>query len=529
MVFVLKNRWILILYAVMHTMVLGMYKPLDIRKIEFPENDAAARKVIEDDFANFGIKRSVPDYLFEKAHINEIYNLGRTPLTFAIQGRYWELAHKLVSSKYIDPNKMDDNGDIPLIMALKAGDLLLAQKLLNKGAHVNVVEDKETPLDIANRIPVEGEKVIKGKEDLIKLLREKDGKTYQELVGEKPRGHEGEEGEGKGRSPIYNKYLQGDINAKNDQGETALIRATKAGDFDAVKALLEAGALITITDFKNKNAWDYAKARGEDAIKKLLGDIVRKRQITKEDKEKPTPIIGKELSLEDQRKVIVKGFIRALQRVPESLPPYIYSQENINELYTVPGINFDVTPLMFALYIRFPLEKFLGHVKTRGLVLDITKRNSEGDTALDVAQGPEREILRRYELDAGVARAYELPEPVTPLVLPQEEQPPRVEPQQQQHGPSLLPRPTRPAPQPAARPEPEPNRPKIRCLLEPVELLEPIASPRQKPLPPVPSKRRKTPKGTQEKPTTRPVGPDIVRALEELTDDLMVLEATLRQ
>ena len=54
-----------------------------------------------------------------------------------------------------------------------------------------------------------------------------------------------------------------DVNAPNEQGETALIKATKKGDLADIKLLLERGAHIFYRDMNGKSALDYARGKPE--------------------------------------------------------------------------------------------------------------------------------------------------------------------------------------------------------------------------------------------------------------------------
>ena len=54
-----------------------------------------------------------------------------------------------------------------------------------------------------------------------------------------------------------------DVNAADDQGETALIKATKKGDLSDIKLLLDRGAHIFHKDTNGKSAFDYARGKPE--------------------------------------------------------------------------------------------------------------------------------------------------------------------------------------------------------------------------------------------------------------------------
>lgn len=69
---------------------------------------------------------------------------------------------------------------------------------------------------------------------------------------------------------IYRFIEDSDIHAKDSEGQTALIKAVKKVDLNAIKLLLARGADAFQTDVHGKNALDYA--RGSTAVKRLLAE-----------------------------------------------------------------------------------------------------------------------------------------------------------------------------------------------------------------------------------------------------------------
>lgn len=64
-----------------------------------------------------------------------------------------------------------------------------------------------------------------------------------------------------------------DVNAKNGNEETALIKAAGKKYPDIVKLLINAGADVNVTDNLGKTALDYAQEWGNDEIVTLLEKI----------------------------------------------------------------------------------------------------------------------------------------------------------------------------------------------------------------------------------------------------------------
>ena len=188
-------------------------------------------------------------------------------------------------------NATNKQGYTALHIAVRRGQKDAVALLVDKGANVNAQHKGKTSLDFA------------GKQEEIKtLLREKGGKTGREL---------------KAAGSIFSAAKSGlmdavkthltagaDVNAKNDNGYTAMHLAAKNGhvevvglllqakaditiasksgktalhyvtyyneNFELVERLLNAGAPVNVLDKKRKTPLDYAKLRKNDALMKLL-------------------------------------------------------------------------------------------------------------------------------------------------------------------------------------------------------------------------------------------------------------------
>ena len=60
------------------------------------------------------------------------------------------------------------------------------------------------------------------------------------------------------------------VNVRTSKNETALIVATKNGNFDVVKILLDNGADIDAKDDEGKTALDWSKEKGNNDIFNIL-------------------------------------------------------------------------------------------------------------------------------------------------------------------------------------------------------------------------------------------------------------------
>ncbi len=69
-------------------------------------------------------------------------------------------------------------------------------------------------------------------------------------------------------NPAIEQILSANVNAVDALGETALIKAVRMKDLEAIKLLLDKGANVVHTDNRGMNAFDYA--RGNPAIVQLL-------------------------------------------------------------------------------------------------------------------------------------------------------------------------------------------------------------------------------------------------------------------
>ena len=179
--------------------------------------------------------------------------------------------YKMVESAFkegADVNYKNDNGQWFLFVAVENDNVRMVNLLLEKGVDVNVTSDyNNTALFTA---------AINGREDVVKLLLEKgadinkatiDGETI--LMGAI---NYDEEEVIKILLAYDEEGVRVDLNARNNDGVTALIRAVEHGNTEIVGAVVEAGADMKIRDNYGNTPLIRASMVGEEYILDLLLD-----------------------------------------------------------------------------------------------------------------------------------------------------------------------------------------------------------------------------------------------------------------
>jgi len=166
-----------------------------------------------------------------------------------------------------DVNYKNDNGQGFLFVAVENGNIRMVNLLLEKGVDVNVTNDyNNTALFIA---------AINGKKNVVELLLKKgadinkatiDGDTI--LMG--AINYDEEEVI---KILLDEEGVRVDLNARNNNGETALIRAVQTGNTDIVSMLVDAGADMNIRDNYGNTPLIQASMIGEEYILDLLLDF----------------------------------------------------------------------------------------------------------------------------------------------------------------------------------------------------------------------------------------------------------------
>lgn len=195
-----------------------------------------------------------------------------------------------------NPNAKDNNGDTPLHLICRNGATDMVDVLLNSGANINEksLQEGMTPLHVAfcaDRPEMATLLIAKGAN---LRIRDSEGATplhtgaandslTQEIINalpDKELHNRDEDGrtllhiaaEGSGSRVVA--YLcedpRVDINAKDDELETALHCATKIGNLSAMKILIDHGIFINEIDAKKKSALHWACASGNLSAAKIL-------------------------------------------------------------------------------------------------------------------------------------------------------------------------------------------------------------------------------------------------------------------
>lgn len=153
---------------------------------------------------------------------------GMTPLLLAIDSERVDIALELLK-RGADPNLTDVHGTTPLMAAAVLGEASLVQALLAKGGNAN------TQLD---RI---------GTTLLMHAAREGMIDVAQVLI-----------------------KFGASVNHQNQTGQTALMLAADMGQAEMIDLLLSEGADRTLQDGQGKRAFDFAQARGLEALSRKL-------------------------------------------------------------------------------------------------------------------------------------------------------------------------------------------------------------------------------------------------------------------
>ncbi|WP_339057371.1 ankyrin repeat domain-containing protein [Candidatus Regiella endosymbiont of Tuberolachnus salignus] len=154
--------------------------------------------------------------------------LGDTILIQAIEKKDLSMIKFLLETVKADPNLRNTFANkLPLIDAIKQGNIEIVQELLTAGANINEPFHSTTPLFEATK---------KGKLNIIKLLIEK----------------------------------KAELNIRTSHDETALMAAAGNGHLDIVKFLVGAGAEIGATNAFGKSALDYASSKNHSGIAAYL-------------------------------------------------------------------------------------------------------------------------------------------------------------------------------------------------------------------------------------------------------------------
>lgn len=150
---------------------------------------------------------------------------GQVPLFLALRAESYKAAAELLADARTDVDLANANGETPLMMAALRGNLEWAQRLLDRGAKVN--REGWTPLHYA---------ASGGEPKLVRLLLE--------------------------RGAV--------LDAKSPNGTTPLMMAARYGAIDSADLLRERGADLSLRNERGLNAADFAAGAGRDTLVQRL-------------------------------------------------------------------------------------------------------------------------------------------------------------------------------------------------------------------------------------------------------------------
>ena len=216
--------------------------------------------------------------------VNIKNNKNNTALTIAASNWYTEIAQSLLAVKGIDVNAHREGDDTALMFAAMSGDIAIVNALLKvPGIDIKTTVNEKnninsTALILATKSPVHA----MGNKDK-ELAKQNQLAIVKKLLEVKNINVNANDDEGNtalisatigGRTDIVEALLEVkyiDVNAHSEGGDTALIRATIGGRTDIVKALLNKQGIDVNIQGKNKNtALIIAASNGSTEIVKAL-------------------------------------------------------------------------------------------------------------------------------------------------------------------------------------------------------------------------------------------------------------------
>jgi serine/threonine-protein phosphatase 6 regulatory ankyrin repeat subunit B len=232
----------------------------------------------------------------EGVNVNDHENIYRiSPLTLAVDTGNSRIVKLLLNQPGIDINSVNIYGDTALMYACRSGRMkivnLIFYKMILQSQHYEPTEENE--VEEEEKIMVQNQQYKQIKEEIIqnqqdKFVKEVIIKSQQyDSAKEKIKHLSAKEIKEK----FFNAVNQGNINdidmlldaksiegkflinvnARNDQNDTALIIASENGNLEAVKSLIQYKADITLKDTNGNNALIRAAKRGcFDVVEELL-------------------------------------------------------------------------------------------------------------------------------------------------------------------------------------------------------------------------------------------------------------------
>jgi ankyrin repeat protein len=164
----------------------------------------------------------------------------------------------------LDPNTRDEQGQVGLYLALRAGSFSVAQALLAApGLEVDALNPAgETPLMIA---------ALRGQAEWVEKLLARGARVHQE--GWSPVLYAASAPDAKVLGLLLDRGAQ--VNARAPNGTTPLMMAARYGSEAAVDLLLARGADPTLRNDRQLRAGDFARQGGRDALARRLDELAR--------------------------------------------------------------------------------------------------------------------------------------------------------------------------------------------------------------------------------------------------------------
>ena len=206
--------------------------------------------------------------------IDDVDHNKQTPLHIASElGRLAVIDvlvnHKDVTGMAADVNAKDVNGMTPLMLASRHGHVEAAQKLIFSGAEVNYTTPRSSALKVA---------AMKGSAEMIKVLCAAGAEvnTLDDL-GKSAVWYAAASGHVDALTALI-RMDEADINQPDNRKYTPLMCAVASDKVDAVRALVNAGADVSLKQLNGQTALQLAEMQPVDEITEILRAATSSRQ-----------------------------------------------------------------------------------------------------------------------------------------------------------------------------------------------------------------------------------------------------------
>jgi ankyrin repeat protein len=209
----------------------------------------------------------LPRSLWKRSYINSRDHLQHTALSLAIQASHTDLALYLIDHPKVNVNIPDLAGRCPLSHAAGTGNVVVARRLLKKGA-------KHNRCDFLSRTPL-SYAASKNAIEVVELLLSIPGSNpdIPDHWLRTPLSYAAS-ANAIGTASLILKSGNIDMNSKDEFGQTPLCYAASAGAVDFVKLLLDTGkANLDMPDDSGRTPLSHAAEKGEAVVAKLLLEL----------------------------------------------------------------------------------------------------------------------------------------------------------------------------------------------------------------------------------------------------------------